>query len=813
MQKEEVVHRFWIFQGMPERYDLEEKLIPGEREAWTLTRYHEEVKPGDMVYFWRGGRQSGLYGWGLVTDPPHQDELTESRPSWWVNVTYQTRFINPISKEDITGCRQADKLAGLLVFRAPQGTNFKLTTKEAISLNQLISERSESPPDNPTGTESSRFPVGSLAPLKFGNTVTLLIGAGLRFSEETKQPELDGEALLSILLALVVSAKGPPAGTVPFLAKFFSGLEVENTYFTALDSPVVMPGLATDYFINDEVLDILESARLLAIYSTRKEQIGVRHFLAGLLLTCKDRTLEHFSELANSVKISLGDLVEQFIKNTLASFKHDDQSLWMSQFRAGMLDRLDALEKRQLKKKLREKNGVKSVKKGTDFDVATKAGEFMQVELSDDEKGVETAERALAIAFAGRPIPDRPFGADLLRIDSEVDAMAHLFALCDDDVNKDGDSGRATFALGLFGRWGSGKSFFIERLKKKIKALSNSNDSSESLYCNEIISIDFNAWHYNEANIWASLVHHIFNTLQKHFHVLEKEKEFKNLIRQLEISQERREQLNKIIGDKKTEKKDLESTINGKEKEIESTIDKEMKSISSLPERLALNTKARDKLLGLLPQVSNILDLPTEEMNRQLQDGKQNATELLTVLKESGAMVGRGQIISKTILRSGLSKGFILTAGIVLLVYFGLPVWLDNRDLWNQLLTETGQVIALLTPTLIWLRDNLTKSSNLFSQVAGVEAMLREDIRTEEKQKNKALITLRMKQKRLTSDIADISEKKDQLDMEIQGLTSKLDDLGSAESLVDYINDRASSDDYRSQLGILALVRDRKSVV
>jgi len=807
MQKEEVVHRFWIFQGMPERYDLEEKLIPGESETWTLTRYHEEVKPGDMVYFWRGGRQSGLYGWGLVTDPPHQDQSTESRAAWWVNVTYQSRFKNPISKEDITGCRQADKLAGLLIFRAPQGTNFKVTTKEAISLNQLISERSESPPDNPTGAESSRFPVGSLAPLNFGKTVTLLIGAGLRFSEETRQPELDGEVLLSVLLALDVSSKGPPAGTVPFLAKFFSGLDVENTYLNALGNPVILSGLAADFFINDEVLDILESARLLAIYSTRKEQISVRHFLAGLLLTCKDRTLEHFSELANSVKISLGDLVEQFIKNTISSFEHDDQSLWMSQFRAGMRDRLDILEKRQLKKKHEEKKGAKIVKKSADFDVATKAGEFMQVELKSDGEDVETAERALAIAFAGRPVPDRPFGADLLRIDSEVDAMAHLFALCDDDVNKDGDSGRATFALGLFGRWGSGKSFFIEKLKKKIKELSNSNDSSKSLYCNEIISIDFNAWHYNEANIWASLVHHIFNTLQKHFHVLEKEKEFKNLIRQLEISQERREQLNKIIGEKRKEKKELEDTINGKEKEIESTIEKELESISSLPERLALNSKARDKLLDLLPQVTNILGLPTEEMNRQLQGGKQNSTELITVLKESGAMVGRGQFISKTILRSGLSKGFILVTGSVLLVYFALPVWLDKADLWNQLLTETGQVIALLTPALIWLRDKLTKSSNLFSQVAGVEAMLREDMHTEEKQKNKALITLRMKQKRLASDITDTSEKKDQLDMEIQGLMSKLDDLGSAESLVDYINDRASSDDYRSQLGILALVR------
>jgi len=807
MQKEEVVHRFWIFQGMPERYDLAEKLIVGESESWTLTRYYEEVKPGDVVYFWRGGRQSGLYGWGVVTDQPYQEQLKISKSAWRVNVTYQSRFKNPIGKDDITGSSQADKLAGLLIFRAPQGTNFKVTTKEAISLNQLIRERSESPPENPAGTESSHFPVSSLAPLNFGKTVTSLIGAGLRFTQETNRPEMDGEVLLSVLLALVVSSKGPPAGTVPFLAKFFSDIKVENTYFSALGHPVNVSGFVADFIVNDEVLDILESARLLAIYSTRKENIGVRHFLAGLLLTCKDRTLEYFAELANSVGISLRDVVEQFIENTLAGFERDDRSLWMSQFRAGMLDRLDALEKRQVKKEVKEKHGVKSVEKGAGIDIAAKSDKFVQPEISGEEAGVETAERAMAIAFAGRPVPDRPFGTDLLRIDSEVDALAHLFALCDDEVTKDADTDRATFALGLFGRWGSGKSFFIEKLKKKIKELSNSNSASETLYCTEIISIDFNAWHYNEANIWASLVHHIFDTLQKHFQAIEKEKEFKNLIRQLELSQERREQLNKIIGDKETEKEKLEDAINEKEIDIESTIDEEMQCISKLPERLALNKKARDKLLGLLPQVTKILGLPTEEMNKQLKDGKQNATELLTMLKESGAMAGRGQLISKTILRSGLSIGFILTAGVVLLVYFALPFRLGKPDLWNDLLTETGQIIALATPVLIWLRDRLTKSSNLFSQVAGVEAMLREDMRTEEKQKNKALVTLRTKQKRLTNDIANDTEKKEQLDKEILELTSKLDELGSAESLVDYINDRAASDDYRSQLGILALIR------
>ena len=181
MQKEKV-RRYWIFQGMPERYDLADKLIPDKIESWTLSRYHSEVKPGDVVYFWRGGRQSGLYGWGVIPDMPYQRQSNSKRidnPEWWVNVRYQIRFENPIRKDELTAGSQGTKLAGLLILRAPQGTNFKVTTNETISLNLLIKKHSETSPEDPVGTDLSYFPVKSIAPLNFSRSVTLFIGAGL----------------------------------------------------------------------------------------------------------------------------------------------------------------------------------------------------------------------------------------------------------------------------------------------------------------------------------------------------------------------------------------------------------------------------------------------------------------------------------------------------------------------------------------------------------------------------------------------------------------------------------------------------------
>jgi hypothetical protein len=67
-------------------------------------------------------------------------------------------------------------------------------------------------------------------------------------------------------------------------------------------------------------------------------------------------------------------------------------------------------------------------------------------------------------------------------------------------------------SIALFGNWGSGKSSFMAQLQKQVdiytKAPNTKEDSQK--YMNKIIHINFNAWHYIDSNIWASLATGIF---------------------------------------------------------------------------------------------------------------------------------------------------------------------------------------------------------------------------------------------------------------------------------------------------------------
>ena len=101
-------------------------------------------------------------------------------------------------------------------------------------------------------------------------------------------------------------------------------------------------------------------------------------------------------------------------------------------------------------------------------------------------------------------------GSDLIGISREVIAMATLITARDI---------RPPLSIGLFGEWGSGKTFFMRQLRTAIAAMSadarNSNMMQRDLpFYKRIVQIEFNAWHYVEGNLWASLVEHVFRNLR-----------------------------------------------------------------------------------------------------------------------------------------------------------------------------------------------------------------------------------------------------------------------------------------------------------
>ena len=96
---------------------------------------------------------------------------------------------------------------------------------------------------------------------------------------------------------------------------------------------------------------------------------------------------------------------------------------------------------------------------------------------------------------------------DLIGIQTEADAFAYLIASCDL---------KPPLAIGLFGDWGSGKSFLMRSIEQRLlslRRLVTGQDQAAVRVWKNIVSIEFNAWEYVQGNLWAGLLERIFAEL------------------------------------------------------------------------------------------------------------------------------------------------------------------------------------------------------------------------------------------------------------------------------------------------------------
>ena len=73
-------------------------------------------------------------------------------------------------------------------------------------------------------------------------------------------------------------------------------------------------------------------------------------------------------------------------------------------------------------------------------------------------------------------------------------------------------------AVGLFGVWGSGKSFFMRQMQKRIRELTESSAKAaqaghSSAFCTNIAQVEFNAWYHSGGELWPSLAAQVFRSV------------------------------------------------------------------------------------------------------------------------------------------------------------------------------------------------------------------------------------------------------------------------------------------------------------
>jgi hypothetical protein len=143
--------RYWIFQALPEEFDIQRRLQRGNPKitTWEVNQHANEVKEGDRAFLWacKGQRPSpALCGFvEVLCDPMLMDELSFELPFYPAGSQLERgqrrrvmcRIIATtwITKDAMLQTKPA--LASLPNVQQPQGTNYPLNEQQAGLLMEL----------------------------------------------------------------------------------------------------------------------------------------------------------------------------------------------------------------------------------------------------------------------------------------------------------------------------------------------------------------------------------------------------------------------------------------------------------------------------------------------------------------------------------------------------------------------------------------------------------------------------------------------------------------------------------------------------
>jgi hypothetical protein len=107
--------------------------------------------------------------------------------------------------------------------------------------------------------------------------------------------------------------------------------------------------------------------------------------------------------------------------------------------------------------------------------------------------------------------PDTTTGDDLLGISETVDGLAALVSAC---------VVQPPLSVGLFGAWGAGKTFLLHKLEQRVTEIAADARASgrrqRDLWAwRNIAQVQFNAWNYASADVWAGLTDKLLRALAR----------------------------------------------------------------------------------------------------------------------------------------------------------------------------------------------------------------------------------------------------------------------------------------------------------
>jgi hypothetical protein len=392
-------------------------------------------------------------------------------------------------------------------------------------------------------------------------------------------------------------------------------------------------------------------------------------------------------------------------------------------------------------------------------------------------------------------VTDDTEGEDQLSVTGDVNALATVLAAA---------TVKPPVSVGLFGDWGSGKSFFMRRLERRIAELSARSRSARragqgSAYCTGVVQIWFNAWHYLDANLWASLVTRVFEGLAQALAPAgEEEGETRRrLFGELQANQAmlaeaeaRREQAR---GEHQA-MQERAAALGTRREGLRARLEDAARTAGALVRAVGEDEAVQPALRG----AARALRLPEDRVAaEQVQARLLELRGFGGTLRESWALVRRQG--------SRAGQLAVAAAGAAVLAAGAYGAWrLGLADRLPAAIASVGaalaSLVALLAPWMLLVGRGKRMLESADAQLGKLAAARRERLEREAADAHREL-------DRLEAAEAAARHEADAARQKVLDAEREIDEIRAGRRLERFINERSGSEDYRRHLGIVATIR------
>jgi len=397
---------------------------------------------------------------------------------------------------------------------------------------------------------------------------------------------------------------------------------------------------------------------------------------------------------------------------------------------------------------------------------------------------------------------DADSGEDLLNISRDVAAFARVIAT---------KSFTPPLAIALFGTWGSGKSFFMRKLKERILTLSNKRP--ESGFCEGIAHVHFNAWSYMDTNLWAGIITKIFEGLNLYINNEENaaanhKKEIEEAIaKELSITQNEITKLETEIKGKDAQLKVLEVNRNKKKEGLDTKI-KQIRgaSLQKLLEKVNTDFQVQKKINEAINNNTNFIK-KKDQFNKIIPD----------IYWKNPEEIYRQSISITTFIRTLFLKQYRWINLAYILVIFLLILVVPKMTTYITTaigITDFGFITPLLSILTI-LGGVCTRGISIYKTLQPVIGSFWNIRENYIEKKEEAIFSFQQDEKALAleieqikDEITDISHQIYQTEEQKAALVYRKDNTLSTEALKSFIEKRSTSIDYKKHLGLVSIIRN-----